>query len=148
MSRRSERRVVPPGEDDCLPAVVGLAERIREADGVLRQRRSYLEKEYRVHTGVCCLSADDARRLLGFAVVRGTGYLSLLGVAPAARRTGVGSDLVAVARDRHDELACHVRAANGPARWFYRHLGFSARRRVPGYYDDGDDALLFRLADS
>jgi hypothetical protein len=38
-----------------------------------------------------------------------------------------------------------VRESNGPARSLYRDVGFAPARRVPRYYDDGEDALVMTL---
>jgi ribosomal-protein-alanine N-acetyltransferase len=38
-----------------------------------------------------------------------------------------------------------VRDSNDVARSLYRDVGFEPARRVPGYYEDGEDALVMVL---
>lgn len=130
---------VPPGSDEYAGAVWELKERIRRLEGLLDQRRPFFDAQYRQSS---CYLAVVAGDVVGFAVVRPDGYLSLLGVAPGHRRRGIGSRLLARAVDDHPALACHVRATNGDAVGFYAGHGFVVERRVPGYYRDGTDAYL------
>jgi ribosomal-protein-alanine acetyltransferase len=100
------------------------------------------------------LVARDARAAAGEVV----GYLSArraadelhvlsLGVAPARRRAGVASALLASslaeAAARGARLAhLEVRAENAEALAFYEHFGFRALGRRRRYYPNGEDALL------
>ncbi len=147
-----ERRIVARGEDDHLNHVQELVSGIRRRDGVLTQRPSYVEKEYRLHMATLLFpetgrEPGDLARVLGFAVVHQDGYLSLLGVDPDRRREGLGTELLAFLGDRVPSLSCHVRSSNESALAFYRARGFSVRRRLAGYYADGGDALLCRRSD-
>lgn len=74
-------------------------------------------------------------------------HLLRLAVAPAWRRRGLASRLiellVALTRDaRRDALTLEVRASNAPAASLYRRHGFVRQGIRPGYYADGEDAVL------
>lgn len=143
MSEQRTERQVPPGEDGRLEAAWRLKERIHRREGVLAQRRNFFVTQYRRSTDY--LETVDGG-LVGFAVVRSDGYLSMLGVDPDHRREGVGRRLVARAAADFDRVTCHTRASNDAAVAFYTELGFAVDRRVDNYYRDGDDALLLALA--
>jgi ribosomal-protein-alanine N-acetyltransferase len=73
--------------------------------------------------------------------------LQRLAVAPAARRTGVASALLArieeEARMRYSErLLLEVREDNSGACAFYAARGFVEIHRRPGYYADGTTAVI------
>lgn len=70
-----------------------------------------------------------------------------LGVAPQARRGGIGRALATAAAARAAQrgatrLFLEVAAANDAARRLYLSLGFQEIGRRPRYYPDGADALL------
>lgn len=129
--------VVPPGETDHVDAVWRLKEHIRDHDGALAQRRTFFRVQYRRCRNYLLFREGD---LVGFAVVRPDGYLSLLGVAPEWRRRGLATRLVERAVADHDRLTCHVRATNDDALAFYADRGFAVEGRTRGYYRDGTDA--------
>lgn len=153
---------VPPGSDERAESVWRLKERIRSRDGLLVQRRPFFDVQYRQSTCYLAVTAgsrattaggttnrrDRTRRtdrdpvgdVVGFALVRPDGYLSLLGVAPAHRRRGMGSRLLARVVDDHPDVRCHVRATNGDAIGFYASRGFLVDGQTEGYYRDGTDA--------
>ncbi|HPF73356.1 MAG: ribosomal protein S18-alanine N-acetyltransferase [Rhodanobacteraceae bacterium] len=73
-----------------------------------------------------------------------------IAVAPAFRGQGMGrqllDDVVAQARARGcNELRLEVRQDNEPAIRLYREYGFQFTEQRPRYYQDGADALRFRL---
>ena len=76
-------------------------------------------------------------------------HLLQIAVAPAARRAGLGSLLHAALLDRCRGRASagwlEVRADNEAACGLYSRLGWMPVGRRPGYYADGEDALVFRL---
>lgn len=155
-------RTVPPGSDERAESVWALKEQIRRLEGLLVQQRPFFDAQYRQST--CYLSvalggglqgaagtledAESSRsrsptavdEVVGFALVTRDGYLSLLGVAPAFRRRGLGARLLAHATEDHDAMSCHVRATNGDALGFYADHGFVVDGRDERYYRDGTDA--------
>jgi ribosomal-protein-alanine N-acetyltransferase len=91
--------------------------------------------------------------VVGHAVVSVVGdvaELQRIAVAPASRRTGLASALLAAARDLGrrggaDRLLLEVRAGNAGALAFYAARGFVAIDRRPRYYADGETAVVMRL---
>jgi ribosomal-protein-alanine N-acetyltransferase len=73
--------------------------------------------------------------------------LQRIAVTPAARRTGVASDLleaaVALAEGAH-RMLLEVRADNAGALAFYAARGFVEVDRRPKYYRDGSTAVVMR----
>jgi len=70
-----------------------------------------------------------------------------LAVAPAARRKGLASDLLAstlrrLRRRKITRISLMVRLTNAAARGFYEKYGFAKVRIVRGYYEDGGDGCL------
>lgn len=75
------------------------------------------------------------------------GHVIDLAVAPAARRSGIGSALLSALtgelRTRGARaVTLEVRAGNHGALALYRAAGFVVEGRRGGYYPDGEDALL------
>lgn len=75
------------------------------------------------------------------------GHIKDLAVHPDARREGVGATLLSASIDRlaaNDArtVKLEVRESNSGARRLYRTHGFDPFRRVPAYYDDGEDAIV------
>lgn len=145
VSTTVELQVVARGDDDHLEAAWNLKERIRTAEGVLKQRRGFFSRAYRRAKVYAALGAEES--LVGFAAARRDGYLLFLAVDPAHRDAGLGRRLVTCVAEDHDRVTCHVRCTNEDAIGFYRHLGFETVRRLSNYYEDGGDAYLLRLGD-
>jgi len=91
--------------------------------------------------------------ILGFLVARHLApewELENIVVAPAARRTGLGRQLVdallAAARERDSEsMFLEVRESNTAARRLYETAGFQPTGRRKSYYrDPPEDAILYR----
>ncbi|MFB6093143.1 MAG: GNAT family N-acetyltransferase [Haloquadratum sp.] len=144
MSVNVEMREDAPGSGEYAEEAWNLKERIREREGVLKQRRSFFVNAYRRARDHLLFEEDE---LVGFVSVRRDGYILFLGVAPECRGEGYGKRLVAAALQEHDTLSCHARTTNGSALSFYEHLGFEIQRRITGYYEDGGDAYYLRLGD-
>jgi ribosomal protein S18 acetylase RimI-like enzyme len=121
-----------------------LKERIRRADGVLRQRRRFFVDAYRRSTTL--LLFEDGE-LVAFGSVRRDGYILFLAVAPEARGRGYGEALVADIAAEHTTVTCHARTTNDPALGFYRHLGFRITRQIDNYYEDDGDAYYLTLGE-
>jgi len=78
------------------------------------------------------------------------GHVKDLAVHPDRRNAGVGRQLLQRAilmlgASGITTVKLEVRESNAAARHLYRSEGFVHRRTIPGYYDDGENALvLFR----
>ena len=96
----------------------------------------------------------DAASVLGFVVAdlvpnhgRPLGHVKDLAVHPDRRGEGVGSTLLdrslAVLRgESARSVKLEVRVGNESARSLYDAFEFEPLRRVPRYYDDGEDAII------
>jgi len=144
VSATVEKRTDPPGNADHVAEAWELKERIRRAEGVLRQRRGFFTDAYR-RSATHLLFEDDA--LVAFASVRRDGYMLFLAVDPEYRGRGHGKRLIADAAADHRSVTCHARATNEPALGFYEHLGFEVARRIDDYYEDGGDAYYLKLGE-
>lgn len=146
MSVNVESRVVDRGDDDFVDAAWQLKERIRQEDGVLRQRRGFFRDAYR--RSRVYLYIDRTREaLVGFAAVRSDGYVLFLAVGPDYRGHGFGKRLIARVSEDFGSVTCHARTTNEEAVSFYEYLGFDVRRRIDSYYEDGGDAFSLALGD-
>ncbi len=114
-----------------------------------------LESEF--ESAALFVANDKSGAFAGFALVRAPGNMwevMLLAVSPPHRRTGTVRRLIA-AIDEHRSaglsnasklpLALEVRADNLAAIGAYEKLGFKKVGRRTGYYDDGVEAILYRL---
>lgn len=144
MSVTLDQRVVPPGDAEHLESAWALKERIREAEGLLKQRRGFFANAYRRATVHCYLDGDD---LAGFAAARSDGYILFLAVHPDHRGKGYGERLVASVASEAGKASCHARVTNQNAIDFYQHLGFTVEREIDDYYEDGVGAYYLRLGD-
>ena len=147
MSVNVEQVVVEAGQDDLQEATWALKERIREAEGVLRQQRGFFTRAYRRATTYAYVDRE-ADALIGFATVRRDGYILFLAVAPEHRGEGFGERLVATVAERHRRVSCHARTTNEDALSFYETLGFDRVRRIDNYYEDGGAAFYLRLGET
>jgi len=142
-----QRRVISPGDDEDVEKAWQLKERIRRAEGVLRQRRSFFRNAYRRSTVFEYVDRSNEDRLIGFAAVRRDGYILFLAVDDQYRGEGFGKRLVASVADEYGTVTCHARTTNNDALRFYKHLGFEVKRRIDDYYEDGGDAYYLKLGD-
>jgi ribosomal-protein-alanine N-acetyltransferase len=99
------------------------------------------------------LVADDGG-VVGYIVAdiveghgRLVGHIKDLAVRSDHRREGVGSGLLShalsVLEDHAATAKLEVRTGNEGAIDLYRRHGFTYRRRLPSYYANGEDALVF-----
>lgn len=88
----------------------------------------------------------------GLLTIGETAQIVTVGVLPAARRQGIGEQLVQALvteadRRRAGEVLLEVRIDNAAARKLYEKLGFQVIGTRRGYYDQGRvDALVMRRA--
>ena len=94
-----------------------------------------------------------AKQIVGFIVAeidrRGMGHVITIDVVGAARRSGVGSRLLAGAEDQLRAVKCRsvrleTAVDNLGALAFYKRHGYFLERTVPHYYSNGVDALILR----
>lgn len=141
-------RAIEVGDDTFVDEAWALKERIRRAEGVLKQRRGFFTDAYRRSKVYALLEpGQNDRSLIGFAAARRDGYILFLAIAPEYRGEGFGRRLVAAVADDHSSVTCHARATNESALSFYKHLGFEIERQIEGYYEDGGNAYYLRLGD-
>lgn len=100
------------------------------------------------------LVATDGNRVEGYVVSdvtpnhgRGIGHVKDIAVHPDRRGRGIGSALLARSigvLEAHGaaSVKLEVRDSNEGAKHLYRESGFEPVRRVPRYYDDGEDAIV------
>jgi [ribosomal protein S18]-alanine N-acetyltransferase len=95
----------------------------------------------------------SSQTIIGFIVAevdgRGTGHIITIDVVAAARRSGVGSGLLAAAEDQLRAVRCcgvrlETAVDNLGALAFYKRHGYFLERTVPHYYSNGVDALVLR----
>ncbi|WP_430503810.1 ribosomal protein S18-alanine N-acetyltransferase [Haloparvum sp. PAK95] len=103
------------------------------------------------------LVAERDGAIAGYAVAdvtpnfgRDVGHLKDIAVHPEARGEGIGrrllrSTLVRLRAQGAMVVKLEVRAGNDPAKALYRSEGFEPLRRVPRYYQDGEDAVVMVL---
>ena len=88
----------------------------------------------------------------GLLAIGETAQILTVGVLPAARRQGIGEQLVQAllaeaVRRRAGEVLLEVRMDNAAARRLYDKLGFAVIGTRRGYYDQGRvDAVVMRRA--
>lgn len=99
------------------------------------------------------LVAEAGKRIVGFLVAhrdqRGSGHLITIDVVAEARRSGLGSRLLAEAEARLAGAGCaavtlETAVSNVAAIAFYERHGYSVVRTIPRYYQNSLDALLMR----
>jgi len=104
---------------------------------------------------------ESSSQVLGFIVARanparanraqanrpGVGHILTIDVAPASRRFGVGSKLLATAEERLRAAPCHsvvleTAVDNAAALAFYKRHHYSVVKTMPRYYSNGLDAFV------
>ena len=94
---------------------------------------------------------ESGRKIAGFIVAHAgaAGHIITIDVVAAARRFGVGSQMLSAAEDRLRSMGIGVvdlEAAvnNGGALSFYKRHNYEIVKTIPGYYSDGADAYVLR----
>lgn len=115
---------------------------------------SYTRRELAFYIGLkraVTLVAEIGGKIAGFVVAhrdrRGQGHIITVDVLPAARRSGLGSRLMADAEARLRADGCSVvfletAVDNAAAIAFYKRRGYTLVRTIPRYYLDSIDALV------
>ncbi|MFC7006623.1 ribosomal protein S18-alanine N-acetyltransferase [Halalkalicoccus salilacus] len=100
------------------------------------------------------LVAHENEDVIGFVVAdsvpnhgRTIGHVKDLAVRPERRGRGIGRGLLEramaiLSSQGAGWVKLEVREGNDPALALYRESGFTLRRRIPRYYDDGETALV------
>ncbi|ELY92511.1 ribosomal-protein-alanine acetyltransferase [Natrialba hulunbeirensis JCM 10989] len=100
------------------------------------------------------LVADIHGQIAGYVVAdvsasfgRQLGHIKDVAVHPDRRGMGVGSALLSrsiavLAAHGADSIKLEVRRSNDGAKRLYRQFGFEPIRHVPGYYGNGEDAII------
>ncbi|WP_267639958.1 GNAT family N-acetyltransferase [Haloarchaeobius amylolyticus] len=147
MSVNIDTRVVGPGNDEYVEDAWQLKERIRQREGVLKQRKGFFSDAYRRSKVHLFVEDGPSTSIIGFCAVRRDGYILFLAVDPSHRGEDIGKKLVAMVAEEHRSVTCHARTTNENALRFYEHLGFDIKRRIDNYYEDGGDAYYLKLGD-
>jgi ribosomal-protein-alanine N-acetyltransferase len=95
---------------------------------------------------------EDSQQVLGYiisTVREGSGLIVSIAVDRRYGRRGIGTSLMRSALGHLSEsthrVVLQVRWDNHEAISFYRGLSFEEVGRIPGYYSNGDDALVMAL---
>lgn len=100
------------------------------------------------------VAIDGNQSIVGYVVSdvtpnygRNLGHVKDIAVHPDHRGAGIGSALLTRALSvlgayDADSIKLEVRPSNNDARRLYRSFGFDPLRRVPGYYDNDEDAIV------
>ncbi|MEX0831751.1 MAG: ribosomal protein S18-alanine N-acetyltransferase [Nitriliruptoraceae bacterium] len=91
--------------------------------------------------------SSDVVGFAGMAHLAGEGHVLTVAVAPAWQGAGIGSKLIAALLDAADAaglagVTLEVRVGNLAARRMYRRAGFIDAGTRPGYYADGEEAVI------
>ncbi len=115
---------------------------------------AYSQKELRHYVRdrtAVTLIAEQEGKLVGFAVghsdPRGFGHVVTIDVEQAARRSGVGSQLMSALEEKFLAAGCgavvlETAVDNAAAIRFYKKHGYTVLKTIPRYYMDMLDALL------
>jgi ribosomal-protein-alanine N-acetyltransferase len=129
----------------------------RDMPEVLRTEQESFEQPWTEDNFLHCLRqrncigmvAEQGDRIVGYMIYelhKSKLHIVNLAVHPAARRVGVGGQMVAklvskLSSHRRTKITLEIRETNLPAQLFFRGQGFLANRVLRGYYEDtGEDA--------
>jgi len=119
---------------------------------------AYSQKElawYMRRPGAFTLVAEDAGKTVGFVTASPTkpqtGHIITIDIVEAARRGGVGSELLRAAEERlraggAERVQLEVAVSNTGAIHFYQRRGYGVVRTLPRYYNGELDGLLMEKA--
>ena len=131
--------VIRAASERDLPAIAEIQSAAPEASQW--NPRDYLTYECRV--------AEEETGVVGFLVARPVAEREILNLAvlPAARRRGIGRQLLDDIRARHPgEFFLEVRESNMPARQFYEYAGFRViTKRLQYYSNPEESAIVMKL---
>lgn len=115
------------------------------AQGVLRDELAHPDRRYLA----ALLPAAEARVVgfAGWAELAGEAHVMNIAVRADQRRQGIGTVLLDallgdVADAGVETVTLEVRSSNTAARALYRRAGFDEAGIRPGYYRDGEDAVI------
>ena len=99
-----------------------------------------------------CIVAEVNGRIAGYVISRilpGIGDLASLAINPAYRRRGIGTALLDEIERRVkeygvNEINLEVRKTNLTGLAFWQNMGFILFGTLPGFYEDGEDAIRMR----
>ena len=99
-----------------------------------------------------CIVAEVNGRIAGYVISRilpGIGDLASLAINPAYRRRGIGTALLDAIERRVkeygvNEINLEVRKTNLTGLAFWQNMGFVPFGTLPGFYEDGEDAIRMR----
>lgn len=88
----------------------------------------------------------------GFWKILNEGHITNIAVDPKRRKCGIGSflltEMLALAKTLEiTSLTLEVRASNSAAQALYKKFGFTSCGLRPGYYPDGEAAMIMWLED-
>ncbi|NIQ07487.1 MAG: ribosomal protein S18-alanine N-acetyltransferase [Candidatus Korarchaeota archaeon] len=96
------------------------------------------------------LVAEENEKIVGYTSTRiedNVGHTLSIAVHPQKRREGIGSRLMQRTLDKLTgkcrAMFLEVRKSNVRAQRFYHALGFRKRRVKKGYYNNGEDAIIY-----
>jgi [ribosomal protein S18]-alanine N-acetyltransferase len=109
--------------------------------------------EYARKCGDLFLVAEDGEKVVGYCIgciTRGGASLESIAVAPSMKGKGVSDALLRsllrrLRRRGVGRVGLMVKVTNLRAMGFYERYGFRRVRRVPHYYEDREDGVLFHL---
>jgi ribosomal-protein-alanine N-acetyltransferase len=135
---------------DAHPADLDAIAALERASFPVPWKREFFESEIGASHRLNRVALGPRGDLQGYVFCAWAGgevHVNKIAVEPRARRCGVATwlmaDVFVLAGSVHaEEIYLEVRLSNQPARTFYRGLGFTEAGRRPGYYLDGEDALV------
>ena len=155
MARETARLAIEPARLADAEAIAHMSRDTIERDLPWRWRPGAIRREIRDPDALVILvqgEAEAGRAIDAFAAMRFDfealrAHLLLLAVAPERRRCGLATALLGwletvARRGGIAEIDLEVRIRAKAARACYEHLGYGAGRRIRGYYQGREDAIV------